>query len=83
MVRALAVAALLGGLAPQAVAGEAALRFELDGRVVRRLDVAALRTGCGRRIEVEDPYYARRKAFLAPTVGVSGTFDKCRRYLWR
>jgi mono/diheme cytochrome c family protein len=63
--RTLAVVALLAGLAPQAVAGEAALRFELDGRVVRRLDVAALRAACGRRVEVEDPYYARRKAFLA------------------
>ena len=64
VVRTLAVAALLAGLAPQAVAGETSLRFELDGRVVRRLDVAALRAGCGRRVEVEDPYYARRKAFL-------------------
>jgi mono/diheme cytochrome c family protein len=63
--RTLAVAALLAGLASQSVAGEATLRFELDGRVVRRLDVAALRAGCGRRVEVEDPYYARRKAFLA------------------
>jgi mono/diheme cytochrome c family protein len=64
-VRTLAVAALLAGLAAQAVAGETALRFELDGRIVRRLDVATLRADCGRRIEVEDPYYARRKAFLA------------------
>ncbi len=42
------------------------LRFSLDGTVVGSLDRAALEARCDtRRVEVDDPYYGRRKAFLA------------------
>jgi mono/diheme cytochrome c family protein len=57
------VAALL---ASPARAEPAELRFERDGRLVRALPLAELRAGCGVAVvEVDDPYYGRRKRFLA------------------
>ena len=42
------------------------LHFARNGEPLRSLDLEALRAGCTpRRIEVDDPYYARRKTFLA------------------
>ncbi len=42
------------------------LRFSLDGTVVGSLDRATLEARCAtRRVEVDDPYYGRRKVFLA------------------
>ena len=42
------------------------LRFLLDGTEVGSIDRAALETRCNaQRIEVDDPYYGRRKTFLA------------------
>lgn len=42
------------------------LAFVRDGVLQKRIELDALRRECGgRRIEVDDPYYARRKAFYA------------------
>ena len=44
----------------------ATLAFVRDGAPVRTLDLDALRRVCGaRRIEIDDPYYGRKVAFLA------------------
>jgi hypothetical protein len=46
------------------------LTFLRDGKVLRTLDLDALRRSCGaRRIELEDPYYGRRVAYLACPLG--------------
>jgi mono/diheme cytochrome c family protein len=60
-----AVTALLLACASGAAAGT--LRFERDGQVVREIPLAELRRGCDEvRVTVErDPYYGRRKVFLA------------------
>ncbi len=45
---------------------EPTLRFLLDGTEVGSIDRAALEARCNtQRIEVDDPYYGRRKSFLA------------------
>ncbi|MBM4245531.1 MAG: cytochrome c [Deltaproteobacteria bacterium] len=57
---------VLAGLAGHAVAEDAVLEFARDGAVVRRLDRAALEKGCGvATVELEDPYYGRRMAYVA------------------
>jgi mono/diheme cytochrome c family protein len=44
----------------------AELRFIRNGSVVRRLDRAALRRSCGvQTVEIDDPYYAKKKRFIA------------------
>ncbi|MEE9606915.1 MAG: cytochrome c [Myxococcota bacterium] len=50
-----------------AAAGEqAALRFEREGELVRRIDLETLRASCDvARISIDDPYYGKRKSFLA------------------
>jgi mono/diheme cytochrome c family protein len=64
---ALAGGALSGALlAAPAPAEEAELRFEREGELVRALSLAELRAGCpAAEVEVDDPYYGRRKRFLA------------------
>jgi mono/diheme cytochrome c family protein len=61
--------ALLVGLLLAAAAradGDAALRFEREGRLVRELSLAELRKACHEtRVEVDDPYYGRHKTFEA------------------
>ncbi len=48
----------------------ATLTFLRDGKVVRTLDLDTMRRSCGaRRIELEDPYYGRRTAYLACPLG--------------
>ncbi|HBZ68727.1 MAG TPA: hypothetical protein DEP35_02840 [Deltaproteobacteria bacterium] len=48
----------------------ATLTFLRDGKVVRTLDLDSLRRSCGaRRIELDDPYYGRRAAYLACPLG--------------
>ena len=57
-------------VATSARADDATLRFERDGKVVRELSLPALRAACHEaRIEVDDPYYRHRKAFLACPLG--------------
>ena len=47
-------------------AGDAPLRFERDGKLVRALSRAELEARCGtQRVEIEDAYYGRRKTYLA------------------
>jgi mono/diheme cytochrome c family protein len=60
-----AVTGLVLACAPATAAD--ALRFERDGRLVREIPLAELRRECGEaRVAVErDPYYGRRKVFLA------------------
>lgn len=62
-----AVPALAALLAAAPAAGVDALRFEREGRLVREIPLATLRAECGEtRVAVErDPYYDRRKLFLA------------------
>jgi mono/diheme cytochrome c family protein len=49
-----------------ALADAAPLRFERDGALVRALSRAELTKRCGaQRIVIEDPYYQRRKTYLA------------------
>lgn len=66
--------ALLAGLllGPLAAAGaragdDASLRFERDGQLLRELSLDALRAACPEQVVVveQDPYYGRRKRFLA------------------
>jgi mono/diheme cytochrome c family protein len=53
-------------LAAPARAEETPLRFERDGALVRSLSRGELTAACGvKRVEVADPYYAKRKAYLA------------------
>ncbi len=53
-----------------AQASEAELRFSRDGVQVRALDLASLKAGCeARTVTIEDPYYERRKSFLAFPLG--------------
>jgi len=53
-------------LAAPAGAEEAVLRFEREGELVRALSREELVAGCDeRRVAIDDPYYGRRKAFLA------------------
>jgi mono/diheme cytochrome c family protein len=63
----LAAFALGGGSLAPARADDKALRFERDGKLVKTLSLAEIRTGCGeQRVEVAvDPYYGRAKTFLA------------------
>ncbi len=59
---------VLALFAPSAApAGDAALRFERDGVLVREIDLPALRARCNvAQVEVaKDPYYARAKRFRA------------------
>jgi len=45
---------------------EPALRFERPGAAPRSVSAAELRAACkAETVEVEDPYYERRKRFLA------------------
>ncbi len=47
-------------------ASESQLRFSRDGVQVRALDLEALKASCRvQTVTVEDPYYGRRKSFLA------------------
>ncbi len=69
---ALAAGALAG--AARAAAPDAAdpeeLRFEREGKLVRALSLAELRARCAPlEVEVDDPYYERRKRFLALPLG--------------
>ena len=49
-----------------AMADDAVLEFARDGKVVRRLDRAALEKGCGvTTVELDDPYYGRRMTYVA------------------
>jgi len=53
-------------VAPARSAGTVALRFLRDDTEVSRLDLDALRRGCGEKtITVDDPYYERRVRYLA------------------
>jgi mono/diheme cytochrome c family protein len=63
-------AVLLGAalflVAPARSTGAVALRFLRDDSEVSRLDLDALRRGCGEKtITVDDPYYERRVRYLA------------------
>ncbi|MEW6273465.1 MAG: c-type cytochrome [Thermodesulfobacteriota bacterium] len=52
--------------AAAATADDAVLEFARDGKVVTRLDRAALEKGCGvRTIELDDPYYGRTMSYVA------------------
>ena len=52
--------------APERSAGAASLRFLRDDSEVSRIDVDALRRGCGEEtVSVDDPYYERRVRYLA------------------
>lgn len=66
---ALVAAALIAAAWPAAgeVEGaEVALGFARHGEVVAKLSLVSLRETCGdRRVEVDDPYYGRRKSFHA------------------
>jgi mono/diheme cytochrome c family protein len=61
------VALVLASLAAAPAAGaDDALRFVRKGQLVKKMDRAAIEASCGaRRVEVDDPYYGRRKSFLA------------------
>jgi len=64
----LVVVLVLAGpaLTAPARADEAPLRFERDGKLVKSLTRAQLSAACGaRRVTLDDPYYQRRKTFLA------------------
>jgi mono/diheme cytochrome c family protein len=65
--RMLAVTLALTAAGPAAArAGDGELRFLRDGEVVGRLDLEALRRRCAvETVELDDPYYGKRKAFLA------------------
>ena len=53
-------------LAAPGSAGAASLRFLRDDTEVSRIDVDALRRGCGEEtVTVDDPYYERRVRYLA------------------
>jgi mono/diheme cytochrome c family protein len=57
---------LLGFGLPTRGDDDASLRFERDGQLVRELTLVELRAACHEtRIEVDDPYYGRRKSYLA------------------
>ncbi len=63
-----AAAALLGVWLPEpSLAGDAALRFEREGELVRELPLTGLRAACGEQtVAIEqDPYYLRAKRFHA------------------
>jgi len=65
-VGALALLAVLGLGSPVRGDDLASLRFEREGRVVRTLTLPELRAACHEaRIELHDPYHARRKTYLA------------------
>ena len=56
----------LGGASTPVRADDAALEFVRDGRVLKSLSRAALEKDCGvRTVEIDDPYYGRRMAFVA------------------
>jgi mono/diheme cytochrome c family protein len=61
--------ASLAVLAPGVAArgdGEARLRFEREGALVRELSLAELRAACHEaRVELDDPYHGRRKTYRA------------------
>lgn len=59
--------ALLGLASPTLAAGvPTTLRFVRDGKVVRTLERDAIRRACEvETVELDDPYYLRRKRFLA------------------
>ena len=61
------LAAGAGLPAPARAETPAQLRFERDGKLVKTLSLAEIRTRCGeQRVPVaSDPYYARAKTFLA------------------
>ena len=66
----LAALALAVGLGTSPPGPAATLAFVRDGAPVRTLDLDALRRVCGaRRIELDDPYYGRKVAFLACPLG--------------
>jgi mono/diheme cytochrome c family protein len=57
---------LLLALASAAHADEATLKFERDGALLRELSLAELRRACHEQaVELDDPYYGRRKRFQA------------------
>ncbi len=61
---------VVAALPAQGESPPATLTFLRDGKVVRTLDLDTLRRSCGaRRIELEDPYYGRRAAYLACPLG--------------
>ena len=63
-----AAVALLGVLLPGLVlGGEASLRFEREGQLVREVALSELRSACGEQTVVleRDPYYLRTKRFHA------------------
>jgi mono/diheme cytochrome c family protein len=65
---ALAVAAATAPRSPaeEAAPPEALLEFAREGEVVARLDLATIRRRCDwKRIAIDDPYYGKRKEFLA------------------
>ena len=69
--RSLAVVGLFFALgSSSAVADDAVLEFVRDGKVVQRLDRVALEKGCGvTTVEIDDPYYGRRMAYVACPLG--------------
>jgi mono/diheme cytochrome c family protein len=62
----IALAVALAVAAPARADLDPTLRFERDGRPLRELTLAELRRACHEtRVELDDPYYGRRKAFQA------------------
>jgi mono/diheme cytochrome c family protein len=58
--------AVLPVRAAETPAGDAVLEFARDGQVVSRLAREEIRKRCAwKRVAIEDPYYGRRKEFLA------------------
>jgi len=65
-VGALALLVVLGLGSPVRGDDVASLRFEREGQLVRTLTLPELRAACHEaRIELDDPYHARRKTYLA------------------
>jgi len=53
-------------VAPPVAADDTALHFVRNGAAVRTVDLAALKAGCAvQTVTIDDPYYRRRKSFLA------------------
>jgi mono/diheme cytochrome c family protein len=64
------IATVRGTPAPAGAARDTTLRFLQNGRVVRTLDLQALTSRCTvETIEIDDPYYERRKRFRACPLG--------------
>jgi mono/diheme cytochrome c family protein len=61
----LALAGVVVGGSRSAGADDAVLEFLREGKVVRRIERAALEKDCGATVAIDDPYYGRQMSYVA------------------